>query len=159
MSRDTFDDLAYLGEIELIAVDPGQVTTGVAWVSSSGELGVFHDDEHDALCSVVFAMEKSDKHGNLIIEAWNIRPEAGYTAGRELIEAQAIGVLRWYCGLNGWQVFIQQPNVMAVAAGQARARDIKLIGQQRDERQAELHLLYYVLKQQPGRLEAWTSTS
>jgi len=134
----------------VIAVDPGDRHVGLAiWAE-----GYWWTEEVDAdEAATVVDGKLYDIGGGrtamtLVLEEFRLYPDkAGAQAYSPMETAQMIGALKWIAKERGAQVVEQGAGIKKATRAQLGARGIKLVGTGSHARDAELHLVHFLLKE------------
>lgn len=140
-------DLAYA----VLAVDPGDKHVGLAsWVGGPEPRRETGEVSHDEVVKRFTAWHQMylPNAQILVVEEFRLYAhKAQQQKESEMLTAQLIGVLKHVAGELGVQVVLQPAGIKKATRRQLRARKIKQIGRGGHARDAELHLMHFLIKE------------
>lgn len=135
----------------VLAIDPGGKHVGWAeWWKDEGRVRPLEYDADDALPAVEEWLETTSWiYRVLVVEEFRLYPgQAGAQSWSEMETSEMVGALKWAARKSECPVVMQGANVKKPTARQLRARGIERGGSGPHARDAELHLLHYLLKEE-----------
>lgn len=143
----------------IIGIDPGDKHVGFAtWAGNSvdkpggGIRRAYELDASEALEHVELLLDEWITDGiepvivveEFVLYAW----EAQSQSGSNMLTSQMIGAIKWMGERRNVTVVEQKATIKKPTRSQLKARGIKQLGKGTHARDAELHLLYYLLREQ-----------
>lgn len=132
-----------------LAVDPGDKHVGVAWWDPD------YPDRHarqweadEALDAIEGLMQSAFGSKVLIIEEWRLYANAAMSQiHSEMLTSEMIGALKWMAKKMNFGVVMQGALIKKPTRRQMPARGIQSVATGVHAKDAELHLMHYLLKE------------
>lgn len=135
----------------VVAWDPGDEHVGLSGWLRGGEVYAREIHHTEAVGTFYGMVREAARSGVVLVMVWEeyvLYPWAAVEQSwSPMLTAQMIGAFRFICESNGVQYAEQGANIKKPIAGQLRGRGIQRVGQGTHARDAELHLYYYLLKE------------
>lgn len=139
----------------VLALDPGDEHTGVA-VMDSTEMQVSTETQENhgtpallgyLVLSFVADLAPTYEHTTVVCEDFKLYPgKAAEQSWSQMLTARGIGAAEFALSLASRKIILQGADIKKPTERQLVGRGIDLVGANRHEKDAELHLWHYVLK-------------